>query len=48
MTAPNWSLIDSSGPPDDMQTGQTVVMEESESLVPDASLEDVSVQEVKP
>lgn len=48
MRQPDWSRINTSGPPDDVETSQTVVYEESESVTPDASLENVDVQEVKP
>ena len=48
MSQPDWSRINSVGPPDDVETSQDVVLEESESLQPDASLEDATVQEVKP
>jgi hypothetical protein len=47
-TQPDWSLIDSQGPPDDIPTPQTPIFEESESLFPDASLEVDGIQEVRP
>jgi hypothetical protein len=48
VTEPNWNLIDTQGPPDDVPTDQHVKFEESESLVSDPSLESVGVQDVKP
>lgn len=45
---PDWSLINTQGPPDDVETNQHVKVEESESLFPDASLETFGLQDVKP
>jgi hypothetical protein len=44
----DWSIIDTQGPPDAQPTSQAATYEESESLLPDASLELEGVQDVKP
>jgi hypothetical protein len=43
----DWSIIDTQGPSDDVDTEQHVKLQESESLEPDASLEDPTAQDTK-
>lgn len=42
----DWSLMDSEGPQDDMETLQTVNMEESEIVDPDVALAIEGIQDV--